>query len=804
MEVKEPARKQRSFFLRFAAPIGLALAVVAGGGWGVYHFLGNSSDAGDSFAGTKKPQSDREEAHSATDQLKNLFASTAAKETSSLAKETVTDAKAGRYSLTATTSSQPFSAAPELPPAVVENTNGATETAAVATVSETVAHSTPSPLGSRYATVPMPQAAAPSAELNSQPVSEETPQKEATYVAASDDVTRGQEPEVNPLRASGQTPELADGDLDARTAFAQAPGLASPSTPEPTLAAPPQNFAAGGNGRYQAAEPTLAEPPAADFAASEPNIASRQPAPAFGIESAPPVPAPRQAAPLAAAPIPMQATPLAAASADPPGAQADLSPADITPTPGITTQPGTGRPGEQLLEGMQSASISIQKLVPPEIQVGRRCTFAIRVRNTGQRTAQNVQIRDEIPLGTELVGTAPQATVSGSQLVWDLGSLSVGEERLVEMELLPTEEREIGSVATVTLAAQASAKALCTRPQLALRLTTKPQVLAGKQHLVQIELSNPGSGDATGVMLLETIPVGVSHEAGPALEFEIGTLAAGETRRMELILTAEQAGKVTNVMTAQADANLRVEATCEFEVLAPDLKVSVEGPKRRYLERPATYRVSINNPGTATAKDIQLTTKLPKGLQFVGADNLGEYNSATHSVQWSLAELPANERGVVELTALPIEAGEQILQVSTSASQGLEDRADKRVLVEGITALTFEVSDSEGLIEVGGKTTYEIVVANQGSKTATNVQVVAIMPPGLRALSGQGDSQHTVQGDRIMFSPLPQLAPKGETTFRIQAQGTRPGDQRVRVMIQSDDLQQPITKEVNTRVYADE
>ncbi|NOY43676.1 MAG: DUF11 domain-containing protein [Planctomycetes bacterium] len=793
-----PARKPRSFFLRFTAPVGLALAVVAGGGWGVYHFLGNSSDTNDSFAETEKSQSDREEAHSATDQLKNLFASTAGKEASSLAKETATDAKAGRYSLTATTSTQPFSAAPELPPTVAENTNATAEPPAVAKISEMVARSTPSPLGSRYATAP--RATAIQDEPVSPPAPEETPQKEATFVAASDDVTRGQEPESNPLRASGQTSEQVAGDFDARAAFAQAPGVAPPSTSEPTLASPPKNFASSDNGRYQAAEPTLAEPPSADFSANEP---SRRPAPAFGIESAPPIPAPRQAAPLAATQIPM-ATPLAAAAVVPPVAQADLGPTDITPTPGITTQPGTGRPGEQLLEGMQSASISIQKLVPPEIQVGRRCTFAIRVRNTGQRTAQNVQIRDEIPLGTELVGTAPQATVSGSQLVWDLGSLSVGEERLVEMELLPTEEREIGSVATVTLAAQASAKALCTRPQLALRLTTKPQVLAGKQHLVQIELSNPGSGDATGVMLLETIPAGVSHEAGPALEFEIGTLQAGETRRMELILTAEQAGKITNVMTARADANLRVEAKCEFEVLAPELKVSVEGPKRRYLERPATYRVSINNPGTATARDIQLTTKLSKGLQFVGADNMGEYDSATHTVQWSLAELPANERGVVELTALPIEAGEQILQVSTSASQGLEDRTDKRVQVEGITALTFEVSDSEGLIEVGGKTTYEIVVANQGSKTATNVQIVAIMPPGLRALSGQGDSQHTVQDDRIIFSPLPQLAPKGEATFRIQAQGTRPGDQRVRVMIQSDDLQQPITKEVNTRVYADE
>ena len=201
----------------------------------------------------------------------------------------------------------------------------------------------------------------------------------------------------------------------------------------------------------------------------------------------------------------------------------------------------------------------------------------MRVQNTSQRTAHNVQVMDEVPLGTQLIGTAPKANVSGAQVVWDLGTLSAGEERIVEMELMPTEEGELGSVATVTFAAQASAKTRCTRPQLALRLTANPRVMIGDQQLVQIEVSNPGSGDATGVMLLETIPPGVTHEAGPALEFEVGTLPAGETRRMELVLQAEQAGLVDNMMTARADASLQVQANCQFEVIAPAL----EGDGRR-------------------------------------------------------------------------------------------------------------------------------------------------------------------------------------------------------------------------------
>ena len=78
------------------------------------------------------------------------------------------------------------------------------------------------------------------------------------------------------------------------------------------------------------------------------------------------------------------------------------------------------------------------------------------------------------------------------------------------------------------------------------------------------------------------------------------------------------------------------------------------------------------------------------------------------------------------------------------------------------------------------------------------------MPAGLRASSGQGDSKQTVQGDRVTFAPLPQLAPKAEATFKVRVQGLRPGDQRVRVQVAADDIDQPITKEESRRVYADQ
>jgi uncharacterized repeat protein (TIGR01451 family) len=658
-------------------------------------------------------------------------------------------------------------------------------------------------------TTPVTEAANTTASTNERTAD---PTIEVDSEANTTELARGQEPEsTNPLRAgsTSTTSSTATDATEARATF----GNASTSTSAP-LTMPPATSAATGSSEVSFANSRYGSPGAVAAPASTPTIAP------MGLAATNPVqstPAPAASAP-STSPSPYAAsqpsylatrTTTAAETGTTPTLPSytetpDVAGSGVTHTPGFDVAAGTGRPGERILEGVQTPALTLQKLAPPEIQVGKKAMFQIRVQNNSQRAAHNVVITDEVPLGTQLVGTAPKAAVTGAQVAWDLGTLSVGEERIVEMELLPTEEGELGSIATVTFAAQASAKARSTRPQLALRLSANPRVMIGEQQIVQIEVTNPGTGDATGVMLLESIPEGVSHEAGPALEFEIGTLAAGQTKHIDLLLQAEKAGIVDNLMTARADASLQVQANCQFEVIAPALEVKVEGPTKRILERPATYTVSVDNPGTATAREVQLVTQLPKGLQFVSANNLGEYDATTHSVYWSLAELPANGSGAVELTALAVEPGDHTLQVATRAQQGLEDQAETHVVVEGIVSLSFEVQDVQAAIGIGEETTYEIRVANQGTKAATNVQIVAAMPPELRAQPAQGDSRYTIQGDRVVFAPLQQLAPKADAKFRLRVQGLRAGDQRVILQVTSDEVREPIVEIESTQVYSDD
>jgi uncharacterized repeat protein (TIGR01451 family) len=466
---------------------------------------------------------------------------------------------------------------------------------------------------------------------------------------------------------------------------------------------------------------------------------------------------------------------------------------------------GLGRPGLEHLEGAQAPSLTIEKFAPAEIQIGKSAVFEILVRNVGKVPAQNVTIHDQIPKKTQLVGTTPPAARSPEgDLVWKLGTMEPGGEHTVQLEVMPIDEGEVGSVATVQFSAHSSVKTIATRPELQLEVVAPKEAMIGSDVALVIKISNPGSGPATGVVLKEFVPENFSHSGGTELEYEVGELKPKETRELELVIKAAKAGVATNLLTARGDGSLQARSQSELEVIAPALAVAMDGPKKRYLEREATYTVSISNPGTAAAREVELVTYLPKGLEFVKADNFGEWDPQSRAVRWSLEELPANETGSVMLTAMPIEAGEQKVVIEGTADQGLSARDEQSVLVEGVAAILFQVVDIQDPIEVNGETAYEIRVVNQGSKAATGVQLQAILPPQMKVLSANGPTEAVLERDGVLFGKLGQLAPRADATYIIRVQGLAPGDLRMRVQVVTNEITTPVSKEESTRVYSDE
>ena len=81
--------------------------------------------------------------------------------------------------------------------------------------------------------------------------------------------------------------------------------------------------------------------------------------------------------------------------------------------------------------------------------------------------------------------------------------------------------------------------------------------------------------------------------------------------------------------------------------------------------------------------------------------------------------------------------------------------------VEGIAALLFQVADTADPIQVGEETTYEVRVANQGSKAAANVQLIVDLPSEVTPIAAEGQVRNRSEGNRVTFDALASLAGGG-------------------------------------------
>lgn len=464
--------------------------------------------------------------------------------------------------------------------------------------------------------------------------------------------------------------------------------------------------------------------------------------------------------------------------------------------------PPTNQPSP--LGGVQSPALSVAKFGPQQANVGQPVVYEIVVANKGSAAVQDVVVRDEVPAGCDLVKTEPKAEMDGAHLRWALGTLEPQTEKRFTVELTPREEGDLNSQAAVTFSAVTAARTSITRPQLLLKKVGPQEALVGDPVTFRLTVTNPGSGSATNVMIRENLPAGLEHPDGKELEYPVGTLAPGATRELELTLNAARAGHIVNRAVATADGNLESSAEAALDVHQPMLALTKTGPARRYLDREATYTVAVTNPGNAPATSVLVVDTIPTGFEFNQAAAQGQWNQTRREVTWAVGDLKPGETKNVTVSLQAVHPGQFTHRARASADRGLTAEGEVGTLVEGVPGLLLEVIDLEDPIEVGAKTTYEIRVVNQGTKSAGNIQIVADVPKGLQPLSADGPAKYEIRGQQIVFSPVEKLAPRADATYRLYVRGTDPGDLRLKVRLTANTLSEPVNEEEATRVYTDQ
>ena len=490
--------------------------------------------------------------------------------------------------------------------------------------------------------------------------------------------------------------------------------------------------------------------------------------------------------------------------------QVDLKPGDNTVRIRIFTPDGLKQvASHEVRKTWLAPVIGIRKTAAERLLLGDSLLYQITVSNDGQAPAEDVVVRDELPAGVRCETTKPRADVAGQVVTWRLGALAPGDVRELSALTVPQQVGRLVNPATVTtkagLTARDTAETVVVQPKLALTKSGPRTLVKGEQGTYTLRVSNPGSGEATNVVVTDVVPTGMSSAEGKRIEWPVGTLTPGQSADKAIVLTADRPGKWINAAEAVADRNLKAMASTETVVVEPKLTITKTAPAKRFVNSTMQYALRVSNPGTTEATNVVVVDRLPQGALFVSCSDGGRYEQTAHSVTWQLGNLLPGGSKSVSIDVKCSQIATYVNVATATADRGLEDKATAKTVVLGRIALHIDDYDTQDPVSIGEETTYVITIKNEGSATATKVELVNTIPEQMSYVSATGPTgAPVIAGRKLAFNPIAKLDPGEEAEFRVTCKGAKAGEAVNDASFFCAEFRTPVRSQEGTRVYAEE
>jgi len=370
-------------------------------------------------------------------------------------------------------------------------------------------------------------------------------------------------------------------------------------------------------------------------------------------------------------------------------------------------------------------------------------------------------------------------------------------------------------------------------PVVAVKVRVPAHSPPGKEIVYKICVENCSAAEAHHVIVRNPLPANAKFvKADPPpiqqdgeLFWKFGTIGGGACREIELVLLPTNKEDVKNCTRVQFEHGQCVttrqsaypHGVCPDglpPVITPEvqaqLKLTIDGPAKQYVNLPARYFVTVKNEGNAPATNLLVTTSLPEKSKFVKASDDGRF--ALKQVAWVLGTLAPGASRTVEVEMRALAAGELCLVATALADRGVTAKpVEFCTKFGGESAVLLEMIDTKDPIGIGEETSYKIIIQNQGAGPITNVQVRVAVSPLLsftlaKAPVGHKLGELTPQGQVILFDTIPSIEADGQATLEVYAKGLKAGDARFAVTITADQLKQggPVAESESTTIYQED
>lgn len=479
---------------------------------------------------------------------------------------------------------------------------------------------------------------------------------------------------------------------------------------------------------------------------------------------------------------------------------------DFSAAPVETFAPAASVAGAAVpAQGPQTSQVTVEWVKRGEFNVGQECLVDLIVKNLGDTPVSQVAVDAYFPTTVRLTAAEPKPASATDHLTWSFEQLAPSSEHKLTVKLIPTNRDNIGATAQVRFTGTSAAAFVVSEPLLKVSIKSPAkEFMLGDPVSQNIVVTNPGTGTAQDVKIEATLSEGLEHPTREnRLVIDVGTVGPGEARTYRLPLTASKGGTQSVSVVATSNTDATSADAVKFDVVAPSLKVTVDGPALRYRGRNAKYTLKIVNDGSLANNNIHVSQAIADGFKFVSADHNGKFDPSVKTVNWFVGRLEPGEEAQLSCELNSLQLGEFTHNIQVVSDTGVQADAQIETRVDGIASLTMELIDLDDPVEIGAETGYEIRVKNDGSKSATGVIVACELPAGMEFLDCKAPVGQVVEGRQLTFKPIEQIPAGGHAEIRIRTKVVKDGSHRIRVKLTGGGLQEPMVLEEVTRAYSD-
>lgn len=444
--------------------------------------------------------------------------------------------------------------------------------------------------------------------------------------------------------------------------------------------------------------------------------------------------------------------------------------------------------------------ILLERTMPKEVRIGQDFEYTIRLSNLTNGRVDDVVFTEQFPGNFRVQNVSPKPTsTQGSLATWQVGTLSPRGSKRFRIKGTASQLGDLSSCGTVIFNTKSCSSVRIVEPKLELVKTAPREVMLCAPIPLKFVVTNRGSGVAQNVMVTDRLPEGwTTLDGKSSIKMNAGDLTAGTSREFTAKVRSSKTGNFENRAVATEAGGLTAESVTNTRVVRPRLTLTKSCPDLRYIGRPANFEITVSNTGDATAQNAVLVDTLPPGLQFLNANDAGRFTRG--QVTWHLGNIGPGDSRVVNLKCMASQPG-QFRNTAQVKAYCAEATGECTLKVRGVPALLLEVIDIDDPIEIGENETYEITILNQGTAPGTNLVITCDLPPEQTFVSADGPTRGSGSPKRVVFAPLPSLAPKATAKYRVIVKGEGVGDVRFKVKLTGDQLDSPVDETESTHIY---